>query len=63
MESKKYQLLKRVQEEIGDEYFEILQIASIVEIVSEVVSNRNIREKAQEFLEYCRKEAEKLLDK
>ncbi|GAH41026.1 unnamed protein product [marine sediment metagenome] len=58
----KIKLLKKLEEEIGEEYFELLQIASIINVLCEELGNEKVSKKVEELIEFIKKEAEEKLN-
>jgi len=55
------ELLKLCEEQIGDEYFQILQIASVINVLCNEINNEKISAKVEELIEFMKKEAESIL--
>ena len=56
------ELLKLCEEQIGSEYFELLQVASLIQILSSELNNEEVCNKVYELIDFIKKEAEKLLE-
>ena len=57
------ELLELCEKQIPQEYFEILQVASTINVLCAEIGNDNVTEKVDELLEFMKKEGRRVLAK
>jgi len=60
---KNMELLELCQEQIGDEYFQLLQIASVINILCNELNNDRVSVKVEELIDFIKEEAKDILMK
>lgn len=57
------ELLKLCQEQIGDDYLELLQIASVINVLCEELDNEKVSQKVEELIDFIKEEAKVILER